>query len=61
MKEYSGYEFPTDDAKIVLKSSKWGKGTTVYNTDATSEIYATLTIDNVNDSVTVDYSSNVTS
>ena len=61
LKEYSGYEFPTNDAKIVLKSSKWGKGTTVYNTDATSEIYATLTIDNVTDSVTVDYSSNVTS
>lgn len=60
LKEYSGYTFPTDAGKIVLKSSKWGKGSTVYNTDATSEIYATLTIDNETDSVTVDYSTNVT-
>lgn len=60
LKEFSGYTFPTDNAKVVLKSSKWGKETTTYNANATSEIYATLTIDNTNDSVTVAYSTNVT-
>lgn len=59
IKEYAGYEFPTDNSKLTIKSSKWGKEETPKNTDATSEIYATVTIDNVTDSVTVAYSTNV--
>ena len=60
IEEYSGIQLggtaATEDLK--LKSAKWGKEATTNVTGATSEIYATITI-NRNDTVTVEYSTNV--
>lgn len=60
LEEYSGVKFT--DAKLItemtVKSQKWGKNGSAKITDATSEIWATITI-TAADSVTVEYSANV--
>lgn len=58
LKEYSGVDLSATDVSLKLKSAKWGKGTKADTN--TSEIYAIVTIKK-DDSVTVEYSSNVSS
>ena len=60
LKEYAGYDLSDegDKGKLITKSKKWGTDSTVQIEGASSEIYATVTI-NDDDSVEVAYSANV--
>ncbi|MDC7290825.1 prepilin-type N-terminal cleavage/methylation domain-containing protein [Blautia schinkii] len=46
------------NSDLVTKSTKWGTAETATVTDATSEIYAVIKINNTTDAVEVEYSSN---
>ena len=58
IKEYSGIDLTTT-ASLETKSMKWGTSGDAKISGATSQIYATVTIKK-DDSVTVEYSTNVT-